>query len=205
MGAEEVNAFLSHLAVEGNVSASTQAQALSALVFLYRHVLDDPLPWLDEIVRARRTRKLPVVLSREEVGSLLGAMSGTSRLVAAILYGGGLRLLEALRLRIKDIDFGARLLLVREGKGAKDRRTMLPDSCSRRCEVRWQWCGGSIERISPPAVVRCGARTLWSGSTPAPLESWPGNTFFRRHGWRWIRGAGSPGVITWTNRLCSDR
>ena len=83
MGAEEVNAFLSHLAVEGNVSASTQAQALSALVFLYRHVLDDPLPWLDEIVRARRTRKLPVVLSREEVGSLLGAMSGTSRHIAA--------------------------------------------------------------------------------------------------------------------------
>lgn len=128
MGAEEVNAFLSHLAVEGNVSASTQAQALSALVFLYRNVLDDPLPWLDDIVRASRPRKLPVVLSREEVGSILGAMSGTPRLVAAVLYGGGLRLLEALRLRVKDVDFAARLLIVREGKGAKDRRTMLPDT-----------------------------------------------------------------------------
>jgi integron integrase len=128
MGRDEVNAFLSHLAVDSNVSASTQAQALSALVFLYRHVLDDPLPWMDEIVRASRPRKLPVVLSREEVGSVLGAMKGTTRLVASILYGGGLRLMEALRLRVKDVDFAARLLVVREGKGAKDRRTMLPDS-----------------------------------------------------------------------------
>jgi integron integrase len=128
MGAEEVNAFLSHLAVDDNVSASTQVQAMSALIFLYRHVLEDPLPWLDDIVRAARPRKLPVVLTREEVRALLAAMTGTPGLVAAILYGGGLRLLEALRLRIKDVDFPARLLIVREGKGTKDRRTMLPDS-----------------------------------------------------------------------------
>ena len=128
MGADEVNAFLSHLAVDGHVSASTQAQALSALVVLYRNVLDDPLPWIEDIVRASRPRKLPVVLSREEVRSLLAVMKGTPRLVAALLYGGGLRLLEALRLRVKDVDFAARLLIVREGKGAKDRRTMLPDS-----------------------------------------------------------------------------
>jgi integron integrase len=139
MGADEVNAFLSHLAVEGNVSASTQAQALSALVFLYRHVLDDPLPWIDDIVRARRSRKLPVVLAREEVRSLLAAMKGTPRLVAAILYGGGLRLLEALRLRIKDVDFAARLLVVREGKGAKDRRTMLPDSLQQPLHAQIEW------------------------------------------------------------------
>src|SRR5881227_728900 len=118
MGAEEVNAFLSHLAVEGKVSASAQAQALSALVFLYRHVLDDPLPWIEDIVRARRSTKLPVVLTGEEVRSLFVAMKGTPRLVASILYGGGLRLLEALRLRFKDVDFAARLLVVREGKGA---------------------------------------------------------------------------------------
>jgi len=128
MGAAEVNAFLSHLAVAGNVSASTQTQALSALVFLYRHVLDDPLPWLDEIVRATRPRPLPVVLSREEVGALLAQLEGAPRLVASILYGGGLRLLEALRLRVKDVDFAANLLVVREGKGGKDRRTMLPES-----------------------------------------------------------------------------
>ncbi|HEY0591971.1 MAG TPA: integron integrase, partial [Thermoanaerobaculia bacterium] len=127
MGVEEVNAFLTHLAVEGRVSASTQGQALSALVFLYRHVLDDPLPWLDDIVRARRTRRLPVVLTREEVRSLLGGMRGMPRLVASVLYGSGLRLLEALRLRVKDVDFAAGLLVVREGKGAKDRRTLLPE------------------------------------------------------------------------------
>ena len=128
MGAEEVNAFLTSLAVARKVSASTQGQALSALVFLYRHVLDDPLPWLDEIVRARKPRRLPVVLTREEVRGLLGGMEGTPRLVASILYGGGLRLLEALRLRIKDVDFGANILLVRDGKGSKDRRTLLPES-----------------------------------------------------------------------------
>ncbi len=126
MGAQEVNAFLTHLAVKARVSASTQGQALSALVFLYRHVLDDPLPWLDDIVRARRTRRLPVVLTRHEVQTLLGGMHGTARLVASVLYGSGLRLLEALRLRVKDVDFAAGLLVVREGKGAKDRRTLLP-------------------------------------------------------------------------------
>jgi len=110
------------------VSASTQAQALSALVFLYRHVLNDPLPWLDDIVRATRPRRLPVVLSRDEVGALLAQLDGTARLVASILYGGGLRLLEALRLRVKDVDFAANLLVVREGKGGKDRRTILPES-----------------------------------------------------------------------------
>ena len=104
MGAEEVNAFLTYLATEGNVSASTQAQALSALLLLYKHVLDDPLPWLDDVVRARRSRRLPAVLTRHEVWSLLGAMNGTPRLVASVLYGGGLRLLEGLRLRVKDID-----------------------------------------------------------------------------------------------------
>jgi integron integrase len=128
MGADEVNAFLSHLAVVGQVSASTQAQALSALVFLYRHVLDDPLPWLDEIVRASRPKRLPVVLSREEVGALISHLRSTERLVASLLYGAGLRLLEALRLRVKDVDFAANLLIVRQGKGDKDRRAMLPET-----------------------------------------------------------------------------
>ena len=128
MGGVEVNAFLSHLAVDAEVSASTQAQALSALVFLYRHVLQDPLPWVDDIIRADRKRHLPVVLAREEVSLLLGKLEGVPRLVASVLYGGGLRLLEALRLRVKDVDFAANLLVVRQGKGRKDRRTMLPDS-----------------------------------------------------------------------------
>lgn len=108
-------------------------------MFLYRHVLDDPLPWLDNIIRASRPRKLPVVLSREEVRSLIDGMSGTARLAASILYGGGLRLLEALRLRIKDVDFSARLLVVREGKGAKDRRTMLPESLETPLRAQIEW------------------------------------------------------------------
>jgi integron integrase len=112
--------------VNGNVSASTQNQALSAILFLYRHVLDDPLPWLDDLVRVSRARRPPVVLTRDEVRAILGELEGIPRLVATLLYGTGLRLLEGLRLRVKDIDFMARLIVVRDGKGEKDRRTMLP-------------------------------------------------------------------------------
>jgi integron integrase len=126
MGAEEVNAFLTHLATRESVASSTQSQALSALVFLYRHVLDRPLPRLEDLVRAHRPRRLPVVLTRDEVRGLLARMHGTPRLVATLLYGTGLRLLEALRLRVKDLDFASRVILVRDGKGRKDRRTMLP-------------------------------------------------------------------------------
>lgn len=126
MGAEEVNTFLSNLAVNGRVSASTQGQALSSLLFLYRHVLNESLPWLGEIVRARKPKRLPVVLDRSEVARVLAGLQGTPRLVSALLYGTGMRLMEALRLRVKDIDFLSRMIVVREGKGDKDRRTMLP-------------------------------------------------------------------------------
>lgn len=126
MGAEHVNAFLTNLATEGDVAASTQSQALSALLFLYKHVLDDPLPWIDDLVRARKPRRLPVVMTRDEVRRILGELSGRPRLVVSLLYGSGLRLMEALRLRVKDADFVARLIVVRDGKGQKDRRTMLP-------------------------------------------------------------------------------
>lgn len=126
MGAEQVNAFLTYLATSENVASSTQAQALSALLFLYRHVLDDPLPWLQDVVRARKPRRLPVVLTKDEVRSILAEMSGTPKLVVSLLYGTGMRLLEGLRLRVKDIDFVTRVIVVRDGKGQKDRRTMLP-------------------------------------------------------------------------------
>src|SRR6266478_2280338 len=195
MGADEVNAFLSHLAVDRSVSSSTQAQALSALVFLYRHVLDDPLPWIDDIVRAERKRKVPVVLTREEVRSVLGAMEGTPRLAAAILYGGGLRLLEALRLRIKDVDFVARLLVVREGKGAKDRRRMLPDSLRQplRAQIelvrrihRSDLAAGRGEVWLPDALARkykSAAREFgWQYLFPASrLAVEPGSGVERRH------------------------
>ena len=126
VGAEGVTAFLNHLARERDVAAATQNQALSALLFLYRHVLGEALPWLDELERAKRPVRVPAVLTRDEVQRLLAAMRGTPWLMASLLYGSGLRLTECLKLRVKDVDFGYRQILVRDGKGAKDRVTMLP-------------------------------------------------------------------------------
>jgi integron integrase len=126
MGAAEVAAFLSSLAVEGRVAASTQNQALSALLFLYRAVLGVELPWLDDVIRAKRPARLQVVPTREEVAAVLQHVHGMKRLVAALLYGSGLRLLESLQLRAKDVDFGSNEIVVRSGKGDRDRRTMLP-------------------------------------------------------------------------------
>jgi integron integrase len=126
MGAPEVTRFLSSLAVEGKVAASTQNQALSALLFLYRDVLEVDLPWMDEIVRAKRPQRLPVVLTRDEVRAVLRRLEGTPRLMAFLLYGAGLRLLECCRLRVQDVDFGTNRIVVRSGKGDKDRVTMLP-------------------------------------------------------------------------------
>lgn len=126
MGAEEVNAFLSSLAVDGHVSASTQNQALSALLFLYRNVLDDPLPWINDIVRAPRPLRLPVVLTVDEVRDVLQNVSGPAHAVALLLYGSGLRLLEALTLRVKDVDFARQQITIRDPKGRRDRATPLP-------------------------------------------------------------------------------
>jgi integron integrase len=128
MGADEVNGFLSSLAVQGKVSVSTQNQALSALLFLYRHVLHDPLPWLNDIIRASRPAHLPVVLMPDEVRAVLARLHGPAGLVALLLYGSGLRLLEALKLRVQDLDFGRRQIIVRSPKGNRDRVTMLPHS-----------------------------------------------------------------------------
>lgn len=128
MGAPEVEAFLSHLAVSRDVAASTQNQALSALLFLYREVLNIDLPWLDNVTRAKRPQRLPVVLSRDEVRAVLDRMPGVYGLMASLLYGTGMRLMECVRLRVKDVDFARGEILIRDGKGAKDRVTMLPES-----------------------------------------------------------------------------
>jgi integron integrase len=126
VGAAEVTAFLNHLAVQRDVAAATQNQALSALLFLYREVLNQPLPWLDNLERAKRPARLPTVLSKLEVQRLLSQMTGTKWLMASLLYGAGLRLRECLGLRVKDVDFDYRQIVVRDGKGGKDRVTMLP-------------------------------------------------------------------------------
>ena len=126
MGADEVARFLSSLAVEGNVSASTQNQALAALLFLYGQVRGIELPWMTELVRASRPARLPVVLSRGAVRAVLLALRGAPRLIGVLMYGAGLRLLECCRLRVKDVDFAAHQLVVRSGKGNRDRVTLLP-------------------------------------------------------------------------------
>jgi integron integrase len=128
MGAPEIEAFLTHLAVERRVAASTQNQALSALLFLYREVLRQDLDLPINAVRAKKPARLPTVLTREEVHHVIGFLSGTHKLMAKLLYGSGLRVMECVRLRVKDLDFDHRQIIVRDGKGAKDRVTMLPDA-----------------------------------------------------------------------------
>jgi integron integrase len=163
LGAVEVEAFLSHLATEGNVSASTQKQALSALLFLYREVLGVVLPWMDTMVRAKKPQRLPVVLNRSEIALVMERMEGTYSLMARLLYGTGMRLMECCRLRVKDIDFGQREILIREGKGAKDRVTMLPETlilplqehlAKRRRLYEDDFAKGMAEVFLPDALAR---------------------------------------------------
>lgn len=126
MGAGEVEAFLTDLATRGEVAAGTQNQALSALLFLYREVLEIDLPWMETMVRAKRPKRVPVVLSRDEVDRLLAQLDGRYALMASLLYGAGMRLMECVRLRVKDMDFERNEICVRDGKGGKDRRVPLP-------------------------------------------------------------------------------
>ncbi|MBE9101657.1 phage integrase N-terminal SAM-like domain-containing protein [filamentous cyanobacterium LEGE 07170] len=126
MGAPEIRAYLSHLAIQRNVAASTQTVALSALLFLYRQVLDIELPYIENIERARRSQRLPVVFTRSEVKCILANLDGIQHLIVSLLYGTGIRLIEGLRLRVKDLDFEYHQITVRDGKGQKDRLTMLP-------------------------------------------------------------------------------
>jgi integron integrase len=163
LGEKEMREFLSHLAADRNVAASTQSQALAALLFLYTEVLRDPAPWIEDVVRARRPQRLPVVMTREEVRAVLAKMSGSPRLVALLLYGSGLRLMEALRLRVKDVDFGMNQITVRSGKGDRDRVTMLPAAARlglerhvtrvRRLHAR-DLAAGAGRTILPQALAR---------------------------------------------------
>jgi integron integrase len=140
LGAHEVEKFLTDLAVRGDVAASTQNQALSALLFLYSNVLGLDLPWMENVTRAKRPQRLPVVLSRAEVERLLTMIDGEMWLMAALLYGSGMRLMECMRLRVKDVDFERRQITVRDGKGAKDRQVPLPESVRDRLKT-------AVERV----------------------------------------------------------
>ena len=177
MGTEEVTAFLNALAQRGGVSAATQNQALAALVFLYREVLGMSIAWPDEIVRAKRERRLPEVLTRDEVRAVLRRLDGVSRLVAELLYGGGLRLLECLTLRVKDLEFSRREILVRQGKGAKDRVTMLPERAVPALH----------EHLAK--VKRLHERDLRSGLGRAPLPGAIGRKYpnaGKEWSWQWV-------------------
>ncbi|WP_175304622.1 integron integrase [Candidatus Nitrospira nitrificans] len=192
MGASEVTRFLSSLAVEGQVAASTQNQAVSALLFLYREVLGQELPWLDEVIRARRPVRLPVVLGRREVQAILDGLGGAPRLMALLLYGAGLRLLECARLRVQDIDFERHQIVVRGGKGDKDRVTMLPvvvraDLAAHLEEVRRQHA----------LDLRRGAGWVELPSALARKYPYAG----REWGWQWV----FPATRVYVDRDTSQR
>ncbi len=143
----DVNRFLTHLAVGEDVAASTQNQALAAVLFLYEHVLAQPLDRIEGVVRARKPKRLPVVLTRDEVEAILAELDGSPRLVCALLYGSGLRLLEGLCLRVKDLDISRGEITVRQGKGQKDRVTMLPGALSQPLQDRLGRCASSTRPI----------------------------------------------------------
>ena len=195
MGAAEVSAFLTHLAVEGRVAASTQNQAKSALLFLYREVLHVELPWLDDVESAKAPRRLPVVLTRGEVAAVLARLDGTNALVCRLMYGTGLRIMECLRLRVKDLDFGRGEILVRDGKGFKDRVTMLPaslmpalrDHMARVAELHRQDLAAGHGDVSLPYALdrkypNAGREWAWQYVFPsANLSVDPRSGVVRRH------------------------
>lgn len=156
LDAAAVSAFLSHLAVDGKVSASTQNQALAALLFLYQKVLEVDLPQIGDVVRAKRPQKLPTVLSRAEVHALLDRCAGTAGLITRLLYGTGLRLMEGVRLRVKDVDVARAELIVRDGKGGKDRVTMLPQSLIAPVEAQL-----TVRKALHTEDVRRGTAGVW--------------------------------------------
>jgi integron integrase len=177
MGAAEISAFLTSLAVREKVAASTQNQALSALLFLYREVLVVELPWLDDVVRAKRPQYLPVVLTREEVRAVLQRLHGAPRLMALLLYGAGLRLMECCRLRVKDVDFSTNQVVVRNGKGSKDRVTMLPASVKAAL-------ADHIQRVRRQHEADLGHGAGWVELPGALARKYP--TAGRDWGWQWI-------------------
>ena len=197
MGAAEVEAFLSALAVERNVSASTQNQALHAILFLYRDVLQINLPWLDGITKAKQSRRLPSVLTTSEMTAMLSHCSGTNGLIIRLLYGTGMRIKECLRLRIKDVDLARRIITVREGKGGKDRTTMLPGSLVedliQHIEQRRRWHSvdlstGHADVELPDAIARkyprAGSEWAWQYIFAAPTYSTDHRSgSVRRHHW----------------------
>ena len=192
MGAAEITQFLSWLAVEGTVAASTQNQALSALLFLYRYVLDQELPWLDGVVRAKRAERLPVGLTSDEVRAVIHQLHGSPRLMAILLYGAGLRLLECARLRVKDVDFTTNQIVVRAAKGDKDRSTMLPGAVKGDLAAHLQAMNNQHQ-----ADLRQGAG--WVELPWALARKYPNAG--REWGWQWV----FPATRSYFDRVTEQR
>ncbi len=180
MDEPEINHFLTDLAVNKKVSASTQNQALSAILFLYQHVLEKELQWINPAVRAKKPKRLPVVLNHEEVKSILDLMDGAPKLVAMLLYGSGLRLGEGLGLRFKDINFTTNEILVRDGKGQKDRITLLPDSVKEPLLTHLRNVYRLHQKDSREGFGRVALPSRWPGSIPMPIASGVGSGHFPR-------------------------
>jgi len=216
LGAAEVTAFLSWLATERDVAAATQNQALNALLFLYKHVLERDLPWFQGLVRAKRPVRLPVVLSEAETRRLLSRLEGVKWLMASLLYGAGLRLQECLMLRVKDVDFAYRQIIVRDGKGGKDRVTMLPESVVQPLQVHLGrvralhqadlaakygevWLPHALSRKYPRAGYEWGWQFVFPSGNRSPD---PESGVIRRHHvypdtvQRWVRNAARSVGIT---------
>ena len=198
MGAQEVTAFLSHLARDRDVAASTQNQALSALLFLYKEVLGQALPWLDQVERAKRPARVPTVLSVAEVQRLLAQMQGTKWLMASLLYGAGLRLRECLKLRVKDIDFDYRQIMVRDAKGGKDRVTMLPALSSGRYASILFASGHYTSVTSRAATAMSNCRMRSHESIRRHRTSGAGSSSFPRTSCRPIRAPASSADTTFS-------
>jgi integron integrase len=177
MGVDEINAFVTHLAAHDDVAASTQNQALAAILFLYRAVLEVPLARPEVLVRAREPDRLPVVLSRDEVRAVLSRLKGTTQLVALLMYGSGMRILEVLRLRVKDLDFPANTIVVRDGKGQKDRRVGLPKSAVSPLSIHLGLVRAQFERD-----VADGTAAVWMPDALA--RKYPNAA--RQWGWQWV-------------------
>ena len=179
----DVNRFLTHLAIEQNVAASTQNQALAALLFLYEHVLEQPLNRIAGVVRARRPRRLPVVLSRDEVAAVLAELDGDPYLVCALLYGSGLRVLEGLGVRVKDLDFARAETTVRDGKGRKDRVTMLPAALDEPLQDHLRRVRQQHEAdIYKPGLGQAPLPDALARKYPNAAREW---------GWQWVFPASS--------------
>ena len=177
MGSAEVAAFLTYLAVDREVAAATQNQAKAALLFLYKQVLNMDLPWLGEVIQAKGARRLPVVLNPGEVRQVLDQMDGQMGLIAQLLYGTGMRLLEGLRLRVKDVDFHRREIIVREGKGNKDRVTMLPERLVEPLRAHLDKVKALHDRDLAEGFGEVFLPSALAGKSPRAPKAW---------GWQWV-------------------